>query len=66
MISIKIEKIKNGYLVHTDYGYEVTTQDGELLVGYKEYAATADAIRDCLARVGIKLQPVDWAEDGSN
>lgn len=63
MITISIEKISNGFLVHTDYNFDVTTQDGQLIGEVKEFAGNADAIRDCLARVGIKLQNVDWASD---
>lgn len=63
MITISIEKISNGFLVNTHYGYTVTTQDGKLVDDVKEYAGNADAIRDCLARVGIKLQHVDWVDD---
>jgi hypothetical protein len=63
MITISIEKISNGFLVHTDYNYDVTTQDGRLLGDVKEYAGNEDAIRDCLARVGIKLQNLDWSEN---
>ncbi|OZB49760.1 MAG: hypothetical protein B7X60_00135 [Polynucleobacter sp. 39-45-136] len=65
MITISIEKISNGFLVHTDYNYDVTTQDGKLLGHSKEFAGNADAIRDCLARVGIKLQHVDWTTDAA-
>lgn len=66
MVNIKIEKITNGYLVDTDYGYELKGADGRYLDGHKEFAGNADAIRDCLARIGIKLQNVDWSEDGSD
>lgn len=62
MVVISIERINNGFLVNTDYGC-VTTQDKKFISDSKEYAGDADAIRDCLARVGIKLQNVDWADD---
>lgn len=64
MVTIQIEKIDNGFLVSTDYGC-VTTQDKQFVNDSKEFAGNADAIRDCLARVGIKLQHVDWVDDGS-
>lgn len=62
MVLISIEKIDNGFLVGTNYGC-VTTQDNNFVNDSKEFAGNADAIRDCLARVGIKLQHVDWTTD---
>lgn len=66
MITISIEKISNGFLVETDYSYSVLTQDGYPISTVKEFAGNADAIRDCLARVGIKLQNVDWNPNAPN
>lgn len=66
MIIISIEKISNGFLVNTDYNWDVTSQDGRHLGVKKEFAGNCDAIRDCLARVGIKLQHVDWVDDAPN
>lgn len=65
MVTISIEKISNGFLVGTEYTCDVQTQDGNFIKDTKEFAGNADAIRDCLARVGIKLQNVDWADDAS-
>ena len=65
MVVISIEKINNGFLVTTDYGC-VTDQNKNFVADSKEYAGNADAIRDCLARVGIKLQSVDWVDDSDD
>lgn len=64
MVKINIEKISNGYIVTTDFGF-LTTQSGDCIDDIKEYAGNVDAIRDCLARVGIKLQNLDWSDDDS-
>lgn len=65
MVKISIEKIDNGFLVRTDYGM-VLDQSKNYVNDSKEFAGNADAIRDCLARVGIKLQNVDWVDDSDD
>lgn len=62
MVTISIEKISNGFLVSTEYG-AVLDQSRNYIDDSKEFAGNADAIRDCLARVGIKLQNTDWVDD---
>ncbi len=63
LVEIKVQKIDNGYLVRTEYGYEVADAQGKYLTDSCYYAGNFDAVRDQLALVGIKLQTARIIEE---
>jgi hypothetical protein len=63
LVEIKVQKIDNGYLVRSEYGYDVSDSSGNCIHDTCYFAGNFDAVRDQLALIGIKLQTARILEE---